>query len=106
MTSREESGRDFESPDVFESVLDADGLDALFRDLSALADIEQIRVRQGRGQDATVTLEEAREALLGESPRPVQIRYRHEGSLWCDTLIRFDAGVRIVRVLVPSEPPS
>jgi hypothetical protein len=40
----------------------------------------------------------ARETFLRGSVAGVQIRYRHQGRHWCDTLMRTPTGARIVRI--------
>jgi hypothetical protein len=52
--------------------------------------------------DPVAALARVREALGAGSAVGVQIRYRHRGRAWCDTLLRTPEGVRLVR----SESPA
>ena len=74
-------------------------VDQLFFDLSVQTDIQEILVKaraQGYAQPAPSDLAAAR-AALGQG-LAVQIRYRHAGMDWCDSLICVPAGVRLVRI--------
>jgi hypothetical protein len=80
------------------------GVDDLFADLAALAQVDEILVRdQGavRATAAPPELGPARRALREGRAAALQIRYRHEGTAWCDTLLRAGDEVRLVRVPVP-----
>ena len=105
--------RDFEPgslPDVNSAILDADTLDALFGDLAADAEIQEISVKGGRTEHASIAaggLEEARRLLAAGAIVGVQIRYRHSGQDWCDTLLATPAGVRLVRICqTPATAPA
>ena len=92
----------FAAPDMFEKELDEAELDSLFHDLAALVDVEQVRMKRP-GHDECVTLAAARAAMKSTPTCTIQVRYRYEQDLWCDTLLRRDDGpVRIVRVRIPS----
>jgi len=89
---------------IQEGVLDEEALEALQRDLRALAQITEVRLKdapRAHSPDLHVSLEQALAALRTGRARGVQIRYRYGGEDWCDTLIRRDAGVSIVRVRAP-----
>ena len=87
------------TPELFEGDLDDARLRELFTDLASCAEIRHIRMR---GSDAattpTPTLDEARDLLLADRVKAVQIVYRFEDGEWCDTLMRRDDAVRLVRV--------
>lgn len=89
-------------PPVYEALLDAAGLDALFEDLTLLGGSLEVSVKHGPtryGQGAPcLTLSEARAALARGEVRAVQLRYVHDGKLWCDTLLALPTGTRIVRM--------
>ena len=88
-------------PDVREGILDGEGIAALFRDIGALTEVDEIIVkdRPGRADDTPgVTLAEAERLVQSGEVRAVQIRYRHDGAHWWDTLMCTPEGVRIVRV--------
>jgi hypothetical protein len=92
-------------PDVFEGLLDVDGLDDLARDLSQLAGPIEVTIKHAATQrtDETCVLsfEEALRSLVAGEVRAVQLRYVHEGTRWCDTLMRTDKGTRLVRMAQP-----
>ena len=91
-----------ELPELTESVLGAEEVGALFRDLVALTKIvEIIPKRQARGyvDDSTkLSLDDAREGILSGEFRGLQIRYLYDGGLWWDTLICSPKGINIVRI--------
>ncbi len=92
-------------PPVYEALLDACGLDALFEDLAALDGDVQVSVKHGPtryGEGApSLTLAEVRDALARGQVRAVQLRYAHSEKFWCDTLMVLPAGTRIVRMELP-----
>jgi len=104
MTGRGASD-DADRPEVYEATLDIDSIEALFRDLTSLAEIEHVRVKGAGGphDDRSTTLAEARESLLRGNARAVRIRYRHEGENWCDTLMSRGESVHLVRLR--EQPP-
>ena len=97
-----------ELPELREAELDADELRALFRDLSALAELLEVRLKRGagaRGEAATVAPDEALAQLLQGDARGAQLRYRHEGREWCDTILAAPGGGhRVVRMESPVRP--
>lgn len=91
-----------ELPDLTESILSEEQIRDLFRDIGALTQVIEIIPKHGPRDyvDDTValTLDTARDAFLNGQFRGVQIRYRHDGGLWWDTLLRAPDGFRIVRI--------
>jgi hypothetical protein len=96
-------------PEVREGVLNADGLAALLRDIGTLAKVDEVIVKGGTGgrnvsaeqPSAPLSLEEVERLLLAREVRGVQIRYRHGGAIWWDTLMcapEGGEGVRLVRI--------
>ncbi|WP_425398685.1 hypothetical protein [Aeoliella sp.] len=88
-------------PDVHQSTLDAETLNALFRDIAAFGqDIEVVLKRHSRQQveDASMSLADGLVALREQSALAVQIRYTHEGKRWCDTLAPASGGCRLTRI--------
>lgn len=89
-----------ELPELCQGELDAAQLDALFADLRQGAEVSHVQVRGGPGSprgDRVVSLEEARQLLREERTPAVQIRYRYDGQLWCDTLLARPGGARLIR---------
>ena len=92
-------------PRLYEAQLDAEGLRALERDLSALADIRSCRIKQGaRAMSGEVSLTEALALLRGGEILGLQIEYLHDGRAWRDTLVRRGATTKLVRMACA--PPS
>lgn len=92
---------DIPLPPMNEALLDDAQLDALFGDIAALTEIDEILIKSGPGRvnDALrPTLADARELLRSDGVLAVQIRYRHENAHWWDTLMRAGDKVRLVRV--------
>jgi hypothetical protein len=92
-------------PPLYESVLDAAQLDALFCDVGLLQSPVQVQVKGApteRASDAEVSLSQAKAWLDRGIVRAVQLRYVHEGVLWCDTLIQIMGATRLVRSALPT----
>jgi hypothetical protein len=89
-------------PDLNEAELDWPGVEALLRDIEVLTEVAEILVKTGPRQmvaDAPpLTVARAREILRQGRARAVQIRYRHEGADWWDTLAVTPAGWKLVRI--------
>jgi hypothetical protein len=88
-------------PPIADSVLDGEQLTALFADLEQLVELDGVQLKRGPGHvrdDAGASLPEALELLRSGAVRGVQIRYRHAGAHWLDTLMSTPAGVRLVRI--------
>ena len=89
-------------PELTESLLGADQLADLFRDIGALTQVVEIIPKQGPrdyvDDSKSLDLESARDRLLDGTFRGLQIRYQYDGGLWWDTLIRVPDGIRIVRI--------
>ena len=89
-------------PELFQSDLDEAAVRELFADLASSAEIRHIRLRGVDVSDNPApTLEDARDRLLADSVKAVQIVYRFQDEGWCDTLMARDDGVRLVRVRQP-----
>jgi hypothetical protein len=86
-------------PELQDVLLSWQTVDQLFFDLSVQAHVQDILVKardQAFAQPAPSDLAAARAAL--RHGLAVQIRYRHAGMDWCDSLICVPAGVRRVRI--------
>jgi Pyruvate/2-oxoacid:ferredoxin oxidoreductase delta subunit len=96
-----------ELPELHEAELDEDGLRSLFRDLEALTEIDEVRLKQTAGQSAGTSgaaPADVLELLLAGRVRGVQIRYRYQHESWCDTILRSPGGHRVVRLADPGRP--
>jgi len=99
--------QEIELPELREAELDEDELRALFRDLEAAAEIEDVRCKGAPGRRAeanSVSAAEALVQLLERSVRGVQVRYRYQDELWSDTVLATAAGYRVVRMAAPVQP--
>lgn len=86
-------------PELQDTIMDPETVGRLFRDLASLPQLLEIRVKghaTARGVEVPPSLDEARAAIRAGAS--VQIRYAHQGSLWCDTLMPGTGGVRLVRM--------
>ncbi len=105
--SKATENAEIELPELREADLDDAGLRALFRDLAAATEIEDIRCKQAAEQHADAgrpTAEDALRGLLAGHVRGVQVRYRYDGQSWCDTVLATPRGYRVVRVASPQVP--
>ncbi len=90
--------RDAPAP-LDDEVVGWDVVDRLLEDVALVAELLEVQVKAGAAcyaQGGPMDLPAARRAL-GEGAA-VQLRYRHEGAAWCDTLLPGAEGVRVVRV--------
>jgi len=87
-------------PPVQIVVLDDDQLVALFFDIAQVAELLAITSRGSAGRSALTrwSLDEALVALRERRVAGLQIRYRHAGEEWWDTLQPHEDGVRLVRI--------
>ncbi len=96
---------DPELPELHQSVLDADTVRQLVSDVSSLTEILEV-IPKGTsdkyvadpGSASTMNIELGRDLLLAGEIRGLQIRYRHEGAQWWDTLLSTPEGFKIVRI--------
>ncbi len=98
---------EIELPELYEGELDEAGLRALFRDLAAATQIEDIRCKQRAEQHAEaspLSAQAALEGLLEGRVRGVQVRYRYDGQSWCDTILATTRGHRVARLASPETP--
>lgn len=95
---------DFEGaplPPMQIAVLDTATLDQLFFDLAAAAELIEVIVKGGGELHAKAgppVLDEAREAFVSRAILGLQLRYRHAGKEWWDTLMHTEEGIRLVRI--------
>lgn len=98
------NGEEIPLPELHDAILDAASVDELFTYVASEGREVEVRVKGGaeaRSSDEPLTLAEARDALLRGHAVGVQLRYMRRGELWCDTLMRTDAGTRLVRMKQP-----
>jgi len=88
-------------PAILEGEMEAAMLEQYFADLDAAADVMHIQVRSSAqtGGDRAVSLEELRRLVIANDVRMAQVRYAHNGSTWCDTLIVRPESIRLIRML-------
>lgn len=94
-----------ELPPLDEGVLDDAGLDALLRDISACTQLIEVQVKGGRQERAAGADLVAARAALRSGARGMQVRYRHDGVEWWDTVMRAPAGWRVVRIRHDGQQP-
>lgn len=95
-------------PPLQTAVLDAATLDRLFDDIAALRAPVEVIIKWAADRhtpDGKASPQEARAALDEGRAFGVQLRYPLDGSLWFDTLMRVERGVRLVRIAHPLEAP-
>lgn len=91
-----------ELPQVLAGTIDHATLEALFADIVATGGLLAVVQRRGRMADpprGPCALDEARQALLEGRVNGVQLRYRHQGREWWDTVKAAGPGTwQVVRV--------
>ncbi len=90
-------------PDLHQSEVDESTLRQLFTDVGTHTEIIEIIPKHAPGYVAEepepLQLDEAFQLLVNRSVRGLQLRYRHEGKTWWDTLMPLPGGLfRIVRI--------
>ena len=96
-------------PPLQTAILDEATLARLFHEIAALPRAPEVIVKWAPREhtpDARTSLAEARDALGDGRAFGLQLRYLLDGSLWFDTLMRVEAGVRLVRIAHPLPPSS
>lgn len=97
-----------ELPPVYAEDLDDDAVRDLLRDIELRGSILEVRLKggaQARATPARQGWEAARSAFASGQVVGLQVRYAHEGAVWCDTLMRTRDGVRLVRTRPPAAAP-
>lgn len=89
-------------PDLNTTLLDAGQVEQLLRDIELCAQLTEIlpkyAAREHVPDAAVLTLDQARELLATRAVRGLQLRYRHEGADWWDTLMLVGDRFRLVRI--------
>lgn len=88
-------------PPVHDAVLDDAFVERLFADVGACTELLSVSTKGGSAQRAealSMPLDHAFRQLATGAVHAVQLRYRHEGREWCDTILRQPAGYRVVRI--------
>ncbi|QDT05401.1 hypothetical protein K227x_38010 [Rubripirellula lacrimiformis] len=88
-------------PEILQAEWAKDQVMQLFADLSAGADVQHVQLKSSHS-DATVALADAAEAFAAGTAQAIQVRYRFENELWCDTIMPGDPTTKIIRNRVPS----
>jgi hypothetical protein len=94
------------APELFETVLQPDEIDAYLADLAACAEDVTVTLRHGRlplpQADARhLDLPAAIRRLRDGEATGMQVRYRFDHLAWCDTLTLVPQGMRLVRLALP-----
>lgn len=90
-------------PELQETLLDDATLEQLFFDVKHAAELIGVSLKGASQERAAETssgdpLQQAKDALREGRVMGVQLRYRHGGREWWDTLMRVQGGVRLVRI--------
>ncbi len=94
-----------ELPTVYREEVDQDFLLRFLADLDALPGPVEVRLKataRGHTPDGTVSVADAREALLKRRGRGAQFTYEHEGCLWSDTVLVAATHYVVVRMPLPT----
>ena len=99
------TGADF--PPLREGLIDGAGLAALFADLTCCTEVLEALEKgapTARAASGTRGLGALLTGLLEGTVRAAQVRYRFQGQLWSDTILRTPAAFRVVRCLLTGPP--
>ncbi len=89
--------------EVYERVLDDEGVHALLGDVLGLARAIEVRSKAGRGAMSEAldrsAVADALVRLQRGDLRALQLTYEHAGRRWCDTILALEPGrYRVLRV--------
>ena len=88
-------------PPICDVLVDVATIDQLFFDIASAAELIGV-TRKARGaqraDDAVPDLASAHSALRAGTISAVQLRYRHGGEEWCDTVMSIADGFRLIRI--------
>ena len=87
-------------PELLQAEWGADQVMQLFDDLRDGAEVEHVQLRASK-DDRTTTLAEAKLAFASGSAQAIQVRYRFEGEMWCDTILPNKQTTKIIRTRLP-----
>lgn len=87
-------------PELLQAEWGADQVMQLFDDLRDGAEVDHVQLRTAKG-DNTTTLAAAKQAFADGSAQAIQVRYRFESELWCDTLLPNEHTTKIIRSRLP-----
>jgi hypothetical protein len=88
-------------PNMQHQVLDDATVARLRDDIAQLTQLLEVKTRDSgtlSSTDPAAAIAEAFTKLLARQTRGVQVRYRHAGQTWWDTLMPTAAGIRLTRV--------
>ncbi|MBK8937283.1 MAG: hypothetical protein IPM79_06475 [Polyangiaceae bacterium] len=96
-------------PPVYQGALGPEGLARLFEDVASAGQLLSVSVKQAstaRAAFVDCSVESAMGALLDGTAMAVQLRYRFEGQVWCDSVLRGPPApegpsYRVVRIAMP-----
>lgn len=88
-------------PELLQAEWGNDQVMALFADLAAGADVQQVQLRT-QSSDSSVTLAEAESSFVTGQALAIQVRYRFENELWSDTIMPGDPTTKIIRNRLPT----
>jgi hypothetical protein len=96
-------------PDLHQAELDESTLRQLFEDVRAHTELMEVIPKFSAAgyvpEIAAITLSEGLDLLLDGGVRALQLRYRHDGTIWWDTLMpTTQATFRIVRIQHDFQP--
>ncbi len=98
----ESSEPTFALPELRSAEIDLAEVERLLSDIEACAQITEIIPKQSAQgyvpETGVLTLDDARQHLRSRTVRGLQIRYRHEGADWWDTLMVVRDNYRLVRI--------
>lgn len=91
-----------ELPELHQGVLDPETLDRLVLDIETCTELLEVIPKFGSdsyvGEGEVIDLKTAMSMLQAGELRGVQVRYKHDGAQWWDTLMGTPQGIRIVRI--------
>ncbi len=87
-------------PEILTAEWAADQVLQLFDDLRDGAEVVHVQLRT-HDTDAAVRLSDARAAFAQGAAQAIQVRYRFENEMWCDTIRPGNPTTQIIRNRVP-----
>lgn len=97
---REPFGTAIPLPEILTAEWAADQVMQLFDDLRDGAEVVHVQLRSGV-TDAAVKLSDAKAAFAAGTAQAIQVRYRFENEMWCDTIRPGNPTTQVIRNRVP-----
>jgi hypothetical protein len=96
----EDLENNFSLPEILQAEWAKDQVLQLFADLSEGAVVQHVQLKSST-TNGTVTLAVAEAAFAADRAQAIQVRYRFQDDVWCDTIMPGSPTTKIIRSRLP-----